>query len=574
MPVVGTQGPIVIAHGVLEFNSENLQVPLCREVSTVRSAMMKLFRKSLILTHRYLGIALGLLVVMWFASGLVMIYAGGMPRLTPQLRLERLPALDLRAVHLTAAEAADRVALRNPPARALLVPVMGRPAYRLGRQTVFADTGEIFEPASVERSADIAAAFMNLPATQVHFVRTLTSVDQWTLGQGRQLPLHKFRVDDVDRTELYVQPATGEVSVLTTQRGRFLAWVGTIPHWLYFTALRVNQPLWYRVVVWTSAFACALAVLGLVLSVVQFRRTNPFRLSASIPYAGWMRWHYITGAIFGVFTLTWAFSGLLSMEPFAWTNATGLEIDRDALTGGPIELARFGAIDPGAWDRVLEGRTLKELEFVRIQDEHYYVARYTQRDDLSGARRERLHQPYNVTGSADPDRLLVNAATMEPRQQPFSVDSLMARLRASVPDVPVVESQLLSDYDSYYYSQGRQSPLPVLRVKFGDPADTWVYIDPAMSQVLAEIHRLNRVERWLYSGLHNLDFPFLYNRRPLWDISMIALSLGGLSVTAIGLLLGVRRVRRGTSRLVHAVALPRPGGEPSYHAPATREEAT
>jgi len=34
----------------------------------------------------------------------------------------------------------------------------------------------------------------------------------------------------------------------------------------------------------------------------------------------------------------------------------------------------------------------------------------------------------------------------------------------------------------------------------------------------------------------------------LWDISMIALSLGGLSVTAIGLLLGVRRVRRGTSR--------------------------
>ena len=94
------------------------------------------------------------------------------------------------------------------------------------------------------------------------------------------------------------------------------------------------------------------------------------------------------------------------------------------------------------------------------------------------------------------------------REGSFSVDSLLARLKASVPDTPIVESQLLSDYDSYYYSRGRQTPLPVLRVKFADPAETWVYIDPAMSQVLAEIHRLNRVERWLYNGLHSLDFGF------------------------------------------------------------------
>jgi len=296
-------------------------------------------------------------------------------------------------------------------------------------------------------------------------------------------------------------------------------------------------------------------------------------MSASIPYAGWMRWHYVIGAIFGVFTLTWAFSGLLSMEPFAWTNATGLEIDRDAFTGGPVDLSRFRAIDPAAWNRILGGRALKEVEFVRIQDQHYYVARYTQSESLASARRERLHQPYNVTGSVEPNRLLVNADSLEVRQDPFSVDSLMARLRTSVPDGRVFESQLLSEYDSYYYSQGRQSPLPVLRVKFADPAHTWVYIDPSMSQVLAEIHRLNRVERWLYSGLHNLDLPFLYNRRPLWDIGMITLSLGGLSLSAIGLVLGVRRVRRGSSRLVHA-ALPQPRDEASYQAPATRGEAT
>jgi len=55
--------------------------------------MLKLLRKSLILTHRYMGIALSLLAVMWFATGIVMMYAGGMPRLTPQTRIERLPPL-------------------------------------------------------------------------------------------------------------------------------------------------------------------------------------------------------------------------------------------------------------------------------------------------------------------------------------------------------------------------------------------------------------------------------------------------------------------------------------------------
>ncbi len=69
-----------------------------------------------------------------------------------------------------------------------------------------------------------------------------------------------------------------------------------------------------------------LAVLGLILSVTQFKRVRPFRLRSAIPYAGWMRWHYITGAVFGLFTLTWAFSGLLSMEPFEWTRAEGLEV--------------------------------------------------------------------------------------------------------------------------------------------------------------------------------------------------------------------------------------------------------
>ena len=67
---------------------------------------MSFLRKLLILAHRYLGIVLSVLAVIWFATGIVMMYAGGMPQLTAQMRRDRLPDLDLSRVQLSPAEAA------------------------------------------------------------------------------------------------------------------------------------------------------------------------------------------------------------------------------------------------------------------------------------------------------------------------------------------------------------------------------------------------------------------------------------------------------------------------------------
>ena len=518
---------------------------------------MALFRKWMILIHRYLGIPLSVLFVVWFASGIVMMYAGGMPRLSPQLRLARLPALDLARVRLSPSEAVERAGLRQSPGRATLLTVMDRPAYRVGGATIFADTGEWLAGLELDDARRVASRFMDVPDDQVHHVGTLMRADQWTLTQDHQMPVHKFRVDDGAGTELYVSPRSAEVTVLTTRRSRMLAWIGTIPHWLYFAALRLNQRLWYRLIIWTATLGCVLAIVGLILGITQFKRTKPFRLSGSIPYSGWMRWHYVAGVIFGVFTLTWVFSGLLSMEPYAWTNATGLDVRRDVFTGGPVDLARFPAMDAGAWDRLAGGRAIKEVDFVRIQDDPYYIVRLGP-EPAEAKKAERLHQSYYITGRADPDRLLVAANTLEVRREPFSVESLMARLQTAVPDVAIMESQLLTEYDTYYYSRGQQTPLPVLRVKFEDPADTWVYIDPGMSQILVSVHRSNRVERWLFNGLHSLDFSFWYNRRPLWDIGMILLSLGGLASSSIGLFLGVKRLCRATGRAVRSRAVESP----------------
>ena len=422
------------------------------------------------------------------------------------------------------------------PEAVTLLTVFGRPAYRFGETTVFADTGTVLEEVGPTDARQVVRQFTGLPDESIQYITTLAQPDQWTLANRRGFPLHKFRMDDDLGSELYVSSRTADVTVLTTRRSRALAWLGTIPHWFYFTTLRLNQSLWSSVVIWTSTLGCVVVVLGLVLGVTQFRWRRPPQelrsvsgITARIPYAGWMRWHYVTGVVFGLFALTWVFSGLLSMEPYAWTNARGLQLPRGALTGGAVDLSRFPAMDPPSWARLTGGRTVKEVDFVRIQGDPYYVVQV-------------------VPKAARPVRMLVAADTMTVRESAFSIESLMERLMAAVPDVPVLESALLTQYDAYYYSRDGQNPLPVLRVKFADPANTWLYVDPAMGRMLGSVHRLSRVERWLFNGLHSLDFGFWYDRRPLWDIAMIGLSLGGLASSGIGLWVGLGRVRRALDR--------------------------
>ena len=99
----------------------------------------------------------------------------------------------------------------------------------------------------------------------------------------------------------------------------------------------------------------------------------------------------------------------------------------------------------------------------------------------------------------------------------------------------VAESAWLTAYDGYYYDARGADPLPVLRIRYADPQETWLYLDPGTGGVVQRSEKVTRLRRWLYQGFHSLDFPFLYYRRPLWDITVIALSVGGvaLSVTTM-----------------------------------------
>ncbi len=510
---------------------------------------MRAFKTLLILSHRYIGIPLSFVFVVWFLSAFVMIYAGGMPRITDAMHIEGASSLEFDKVTVSPRQAAGL--LGYTPFEARLRSVLDRPVYefpelRYPSTFIWADDGEFLTELTPEQGAQIASDFLDLPVEQFVYEGLINQADQWTIAIPDELPLFKYRVDDEYATQAYVSPANARVAVYTTRQSRLLAWLGTIPHWFYFADLRANQPLWYDIVVWSSGIGCLLALLGLIMSFTQWRRVRPFSLGKAIPYKGMMRWHYILGTVFGVFVLTWAFSGMLSMEPFAWSDARGLAVDEGVYQEGVLDMAAFPAIDAQQWQSLVNTQgpqaLIKEVDFRWIGGAPFYLASYSDTSALDMDKRDRLHQPYNIIGQLESNSVLIEVENFQPREG-FDIDGLVSKLDASIEDADVVDSALLTQYDDYYYSRNNQLPLPVLRIKFNDPAQSWIYVDPRKSELLSLVHKYSRVERWLYSGLHSLDFAFWYHKRPLWDLGVIILLAGGLMVSLIGLCFGLGRLK-------------------------------
>jgi hypothetical protein len=107
---------------------------------------------------------------------------------------------------------------------------------------------------------------------------------------------------------------------------------------------------------------------------------------------------------------------------------------------------------------------------------------------------------------------------------------------------------VLEQYDAYYLDRHRQRPLPVILVTLNDAERTRYYIDPKTARVVGTYGSRNWVTRWLYHGLHSLDFPWLYNHRPAWDIVVVTFMLGGTVLVVTSLVLAWRVLGRILTR--------------------------
>lgn len=478
-------------------------------------------KKALIFLHKWLGVGLALLFLMWFASGIVMVYVP-FPGLAQGDRLAGMQPLHVEGDCCLAPAGAAFTDAR-------LGMLGGRPVWRvLGADkrwvTRDAANGTTLAPLTDLEAAALAERFSGRRALATERLER----DQWTVAQGYNphRPLVRVEMDGADGLELYVSPGAAEVVLDTRRAERAWNWIGSVPHWIYSTELRRWPQLWNQVVVWLSLPGVLLAVSGVALGIWQLYLNR----SRWIPYRKfWMRWHHIVGLAGSVICVTWILSGLLSMNPFGVFSPRGaMPQERAAWTGADsavvVNPARALALaPPGA----------REIDLVRLQGQTWY----------------------RVRGAGGPaDQVLVSASREDgPALHALPDETVTAALRALRADAPVLER--LTHYDDLYYSRepggaagAYTRPLPVWRAQWNDGVR--IYADPASGRLLLRADAGTPWQRVLYNGLHSFDFAPLMARPLLREALLVGLSILGLAlcitacVLAWRVLVPKRRARR------------------------------
>ncbi|HLG57054.1 MAG TPA: PepSY domain-containing protein [Vicinamibacterales bacterium] len=501
-----------------------------------------MLKRAAVFVHRWLGVALCLVFLLWFPSGIGMMY-WEYPSVTAADRLDRSPALDRSKILLSPAEAYGKLEPAEPPGQLRLNTFDGRPVYRFrtgpSEAIVYADTGDEQGEIPMEMVQRIASAWTSQPASAAR-VEAITDVDQWTvqLRIDNLQPLWKYTWPNGEQA--YVSQSSGEVVQYTTTGSRLGAYAGPITHWFYFTPLRKHGLQWSKVVIWSSGIGTFAALLGIAVALWMYSPRQRYRYDGAptgIPYRGQKRWHMVLGLIFGVATATWAFSGMLSMEPFPLPSPRETAGARGEAAGRIQQALRtrmnfdaFSMEDPReALAQVAS--PVKELDFSSIAGQPVYVATLSRGNTRI------------VPVDGEPMREVDHAALIELITSAAGPDGLS-------------EVRVMNQYDAYYLDRRRRQPLPVILARVNDDEQTRLYIDPKTARVVGGHRASDWVTRWVYHGLHSLDFPWLYNYRPAWDIVVITFMVGGTALCVTSLVLAWRVLGRKLARARGSRATP------------------
>jgi len=497
--------------------------------------MKKLTRKALrwlYLAHRWLGIFACLLFVLWFVSGVIMMYVS-FPALTDAERMRYLPHVDTSAIRMTP-DAAMGIAHQQQfpqlfPQDLRLQMLLDEPVYRITgwggeRVTVSAVDGRIVQQVDSEQARLLAQRIM--PAAHITALDIIER-DQWSVPQRYDIfrPLYRIGFDDPEKTEIYISSRGGDMVLDTTRTERIWCWLGHVLHWIYFTDLRAEPSLWRQVVLWLSGAGIVGAVSGIWIGILRVRIRKRYKRGNVTPYKGLMLWHHIGGLIGGVFVLTWIVSGWLSMSPNQWLQGADVSQQEQQRYAG--NTAPSTEMSLQTLQSLHAGDDIREIRFVWIAGQPLLLVNGPLTDN-------------------SPKTFLQSASVLSARSGEavtLAADTLVASARAAMEGV-TMNARVLHDEDRYWYSHHDQRELPVLRAMFDDVDGTWLHIEPHTGQILGKMDVSSRADRWLFNALHTLDFRFLIDFRPAWDIVVWTLSLTGLIISASGVVIGWRRLSK------------------------------
>lgn len=482
---------------------------------------MKSFLKFLFRIHKYVGGFIAVFFLMWFVTGVILVYHP-YPRISDKMVNSKMETLDSSLPDLNSV--ANRV---DGEIQALsLKRFQGQTVFKIKtgdeRLSLVADTlaDQRIKPITFETVREETAKWSDAPVVRVD---TLHKKEQWVLYSkyDRLMPMYKFYFGDKDATQLFISGKDGVPYQLTTSSQRFWAWVGAIPHKLYFTCIRGDVDRWKAWIV-AAGVICLIAalsgvILGLYLLINRYRQQRRWE----IPYKkGWSRLHYITGLVFGFFLVWWAVSGIFSMSKVPqWLVPTKAEsyFNPNRLWGkGILPLDRY----------MLDYRTLKEtypnlksVEWTRFADiPAYYIIEGENERYIDASSKEVV--PLNVP--------------ME------SIEEGFRKIHGY--DVPM-KVTLLERYDNYYLSFKGTLELPVYKVELDDSDHNLYYVNPRTGYI-RYLNKNKMVDKWLFSAIHYLNQGWLVNRPALWTFCLWFLCIGCGTVCFTGFVLILRRLFR------------------------------
>jgi hypothetical protein len=342
--------------------------------------------------------------------------------------------------------------------------------------------------------------------------------DQWTVHEGfdGHRPLQRVRFDDSTATVLYISSRTGEVVQRTTRAERAWNWIGSVPHWIYPTVIRRHWELWDALVWWLAAVGSIGVSTGLILGVVRWRRSV---LSNVSPFQGALYWHHVSGLGIGFVVLAWILSGGVSMDHGRLFSTDAPTREQQRTLAGPIP---FDGDPQAVFSEFQPNEQIKEIEWLRVSNGPYVAAR-------TGPGTQQI-------ASVDHAAQFLGAT--------FNGEMFTDVQSILVPEASLVEHSVLETFDTYYYGRAHAPrPLPVLRLRYDDPASTWLHVDLTTGRLLERIDASRRAYRFWFNALHSHDLPWMLERPALRRSWMIILCVAGFLFSCNGAWLAWRRLR-------------------------------
>lgn len=467
--------------------------------------------------HHYLGTFFFFLFLIWFLSGFVMMYKS-FPTVTHSDRINLAENNKLKTTSFLQPKKVFKGALINEIKEFKIKYLLDKPVYELTDvngviRSKYAENGQIVK-IDAELARELAVKATNIKDS--FKVEILEELDQWVPRTKflKHLPIYAVAFNNENNTKVYISSLNGDVLSLTTKSDRFWAWVGAIPHWIYFKDIRIHTQFWVQLVIWLSALGFIMALTGVITGLARYKKKPNAKFKRF--KNKWYNIHYYFGLIFGLFVCTWIFSGLMSMSPFNWAPSTQLNNkEQIKWQGEKFTLNNFKGSN---WDCFVENTQnlkFKEIEFLLFD-------------------KQLLAKIYS---NNKVELVSLNAEKNIPK-----IENYKAKIKLFNSADSIVNTKLLNSYDNYYYSRHNDKILPVYRITTN--TNLAYYVNPNSAKILYKCANKNRTQRWLYNGLHSLDFSFLISNGILWDIVVGYLMFGGtvVSITATGL--GVKFIRR------------------------------